>query len=418
MQRGQLFVGSRMKNFGHFVQQKRLAPLIWIALVMGIGVVGGVMYALSAPSAIVAKTQTTNAVAPPEPLSTMHMYGRTADGTIPTATTPQPLQQQQVVASDPRTAADTRVANIAPQTGNSESDIMNANLQPPTWAHTQTTTTATAPVDHAPRVAVVYDATNGHPTLIAQNPGTTQYDVPPIVGPPPAALAGVAHQVAQSVQHAAQVAQQDTASSDDAAKSMVMPDVESTPGVVTIPAGTRIPAVLDQAVDSDLQGPVHAHITSDVCDPRTGALAIARGAWLLGNQGGGITNGSRHLGIVWTQLTNPDLTARLLFSTDTLDNEGHTGLAGRPNYTRYDLFRDTITQNIAQTGGQILTSAVAPRIAGTSVTLNGTSITTAATQPLEQHTQSWTLARNTPFLLYLEHDFDRKTPYRNQYCGG
>lgn len=433
--------GTSVSGFTKSLRQ-RPAPILIAACLTGVGIFGGYMYTLANPGSPITHTSSAES-GMQHPTSTVrtNVYGRTPEGTIAAATPPRPVVPAGFYGSSRRVLVDRRVASFAPA-NQTEGDIMASHPAPPSsWGAASTSGTSTvgsdgtARANEPPRVAVVYDASTGRPTLTTGAASTAQYDVPPISGPPPPSAAAIAainaaarrtvaladapvSRDSQASAHAATAAHD--SGPTDGSRDMVMPDIESTPGVVTIPAGSRIPAVLDGAVDSDLQGPVRAHITSDVCDPRTSDLAIPRGAWLIGQQGGGITNGTRHLGIVWLRLTYPDLTSRLLVATDTLDNEGHAGIAGHENISRFVTFRDTLAASVASSAGQIAAAGLAPRFGGTStVVVDPSSISAAAgTNGGQQRTQSWTIARNTPFEFYLERDFDRNAPYHGEKCGG
>jgi type IV secretory pathway VirB10-like protein len=369
----------------------RRIPFIWISIasVVLIGFALGAF--ILTPSAAQTQKQKQTSWNPPSGLPPTQRYGYTGADTTRYAVSHPLVTPQPPPASDARTVADQRlVATTNPAA--SEAAIMDSHPTPG-WA------AAAAVTPEAVRVAVIYDVhQNDRPTLVAD--AAARYAVPPISG-------------AQPPSNAVRVA------SIDGSAEMVMPDVESTPGTVTIPAGSRIAAMLDGSIDSDLQGPVRAHVTADVCDPRTGAVAIPRGSWLLGQQGGGVINGTRHLGIAWTRLTYPDLSSRLLIGTDTLDREGHSGIAGRPNVSGYQTFRDTLTSSLAGAAGQIASQAASSRIGnGATVVVDAPSAVNVAGPSAPTRQQSWTVERNTVFLLYLERDFDRAAAYRGEHCGG
>jgi type IV secretory pathway VirB10-like protein len=368
----------------------RRIPILWIGALsaVGIGVLLGI-FVFSATPNMEHMTKSSSSESP-SGMNTSRQYGRSTDNRVAVAhPTPSFTPQQSSSKDDARVQGDQRIASTAKN--NNEAAIMASHPVPPSWAST------VPPTSEPIHVAVIYDAQqDNRPMLVTE---TSVHDpVPPITGPVPSEP----HMLAARI---------------DGSREMVMPDVESTPGAVTIPAGSRIAAVLDGSVDSDVQGPVRAHITADVCDPRTGAVAMPRGSWLLGKQGGDVSNGSRHLGILWTRLTYPDLTSRMLIGTDTLDAEGHSGIAGRPNVTGWQTFRDTFVTSLAGAVGQVATQAASSRIGnGATVIVDAPSALNRNSAALAR-TPSWTVARNTQFLLYLERDFDRETPYRDEHCG-
>jgi type IV secretory pathway VirB10-like protein len=320
-------------------------------------------------------------------------YASSSDGRYALAQTPAPVSRPHTVKADVVQTSVTHVATLNTGSATDES-VMASHVTPP-WAAGGGTLPAPA------HVAVVYDSSQGgRPYLVATNSsGAAGYAVPPIANNASVTSTPAPKQAAVV----------------DGSDVMVMPDIESTPGPVTIPAGTHIPAVLDDGVDSDLLGPVRAHVLDNICDPRTGAVAIPRDAWLLGEEGGTVINGTRHLGIHWTRLTNPDLTSRLLVKSSTLDAEGHSGIAGRPSVTGWTVFRETTVQSLAQAAGEIATVAASKAVNGAPVYINGAAATNPVTGS-SQH-QTFSVDANTPFLLYLNLDFDRAEPYHGRYCG-
>jgi type IV secretory pathway VirB10-like protein len=371
----------------------RQIPFKWIfvAAMVLIGFAVG-SFLLSPSPAVQSQAQKSTSWNPPSGLPDRQRYGYNGGDTTRYPVSHPIATSQPSAPYDSRTAADQRLAATKPATN--EAAIMESHPTP-AWA------AAVAATPEAVRIAVVYDAHHDdRPTLIAD--AADRYAVPAISGSQPSATKSAAVRIARM----------------DGSAEMVMPDVESTPGAVTIPAGSRIAAMLDGSVDSDLQGPVRAHVTSDVCDPRTGAVAIPRGSWLLGQQGGGIMNGTRHLGIAWTRLTYPDLSSRLLIGTDTLDREGHSGIAGRPNLSGFQVFRDTLTSSLAGAAGQIASQAASARLGnGATVVVDAPSAVNVTGSSAATRQQSWTIERNTTFLLYLERDFDRAAAYRGEQCG-
>jgi len=371
----------------------RQIPFKWIfiAALLLIGFAVGSFLLAPSPAAQT-QAQKSTSWNPPSGLTERQRYGYNGDDKTRYPVSHPVVTPQPSSTYDARTIADQRLTATKPATN--EAAIMDSHPTPP-WA------AAVAATPQAVRVAVVYDAhQNDRPTLVADS--ADRYAVLAISGAQPSTTNSSAVRIARI----------------DGSADMVMPDVESTPGAVTIPAGSRIAAMLDGSVDSDLQGPVRAHVTADVCDPRTGAVAIPRGSWLLGQQGGGIMNGTRHLGIAWTRLTYPDLSSRLLIGTDTLDREGHSGIAGRPNLSGYQTFRDTLTSSLAGAAGQIASQAASSRIGnGATVVVDAPSAVNVAGSSAATKLQSWTIERNTTFLLYLERDFDRAAAYRGERCG-
>ncbi|MFY9779567.1 MAG: TrbI/VirB10 family protein [Candidatus Baltobacteraceae bacterium] len=383
-------------------RKPRPVPFVWILALSGVSLITMLIYWMTSSSATTytgSKISDSVTQAVRSSVPTSQQYAASVDGRYAQAQTPAPPSPHPKAKANSLRSSVTMIGNLSNGEPTDES-IMNSHVTPP-WAGEGSDAQSSPAPAH---VAVVYDASqSGRPYLVATNGGgAASYAIPPIGGPtPPGAAAPTA-----APQQAAAL---------DGGDVMVMPDIESTPGAVTIPAGTHIPAVLDDSVDSDLQGPVRAHVLDNICDPRTGAVGIPRGAWLLGEEGGTVISGTRHLGIHWTRLTNPDLSSRLLVNAATLDAEGHSGIAGRPSITSWTIFRDTLVQSIAGAAGQIATVGVSRAVNGAPVYINGTAV--AAPPPGSERVQKFTVDANTPFLLYLNMDFDRAGPYHGRYCG-
>lgn len=189
----------------------------------------------------------------------------------------------------------------------------------------------------------------------------------------------------------------------------MMPGSLSAPsGQYEIPAGSYIPAMLDLAVDSDLSGPVRAHIPCNLRDFRNGAIVIPGGSWLLGRYDGVLLQGQRHLAARWEKIVYPDDEERPLFFTDTLDQEGHSGLSGRVDTHSWQIFRDTLVSSIANSAGQIAGNAI--RLpGGVQVVLNGQQSRAQGAQV--SVSPNIVLGRTKEFLLYLESDYVVTHPY-------
>jgi type IV secretion system protein TrbI len=78
-------------------------------------------------------------------------------------------------------------------------------------------------------------------------------------------------------------------------------------GKYEIKAGWDIPAILEQAMNSDLPGEVKALVRSNVYDTATGKyLLIPQGARLLGTYNSHVTYGQKGLQVIWTRIIFPD----------------------------------------------------------------------------------------------------------------
>jgi type IV secretion system protein VirB10 len=97
-------------------------------------------------------------------------------------------------------------------------------------------------------------------------------------------------------------------------------------GKYEIKAGWDIPAILEQAVDSDLPGEVKALVRSNVYDTATGKyLLIPQGSRLIGSYNSHVTYGQNGLQVIWTRIVFPDGSAVDLDGMAGTDARGNSG---------------------------------------------------------------------------------------------
>jgi type IV secretion system protein TrbI len=117
------------------------------------------------------------------------------------------------------------------------------------------------------------------------------------------------------------------AASDDYLKSVRTPALSQ----YEIKAGWEIPAVLEQAINSDLRGDLKALVTANVYDTATGRyLLIPQGSRLLGTYDSAIAYGQDGLQVVWNRIVFPDASSIDLGGMVGQDARGASGL-------RYDV---------------------------------------------------------------------------------
>jgi type IV secretory pathway VirB10-like protein len=104
-----------------------------------------------------------------------------------------------------------------------------------------------------------------------------------------------------------------------------------------IKAGWEIPAILEQALNSDLPGELRALVASNVYDTATGMyLLIPQGSRLLGKYDSRISYGQEAVEVAWNRIIYPDASSVDLDGMLGLDREGNAGLHDRvdPHYRR------------------------------------------------------------------------------------
>jgi type IV secretion system protein VirB10 len=94
-----------------------------------------------------------------------------------------------------------------------------------------------------------------------------------------------------------------------------------------IKAGWEIPAVLEQAINSDLPGELKALVMSNVYDTATGRyLLIPQGSRLVGIYDSHVGYGQDGVQVVWNRIIYPDASTLDLDGMMGLDSHGNAGL--------------------------------------------------------------------------------------------
>src|SRR6266849_277497 len=165
-------------------------------------------------------------------------------------------------------------------------------------------------------------------------------------------------------------------------------------GKYEVKAGWDIPAILEQAVNSDLPGEVKALVRSNVYDTATGKyLLIPQGARLVGVYDSQITYAQNRLQVIWTRIIYPDGSSINLDGMIGQDIQGMAGFHDKVDnhYKRlvgFALLTSVFTAGIelsqrqntsllsTSTAGQTASSAVGQQLGelGTEVTRKNLSI--------------------------------------------
>jgi type IV secretion system protein VirB10 len=97
-----------------------------------------------------------------------------------------------------------------------------------------------------------------------------------------------------------------------------------------IKAGWNIPAVLEQALNSDLPGEIRALVAENVYDTATGQyLLIPQGSRLVGTYDSHVGYGQNGVQIVWNRIIFPDASSIDLGGMVGQDASGASGLRGK-----------------------------------------------------------------------------------------
>jgi type IV secretory pathway VirB10-like protein len=192
-----------------------------------------------------------------------------------------------------------------------------------------------------------------------------------------------------------------------------------------VSAGTPITVQLDVAVESDVAGPVVAHVVRDVVDQLSGKTLIPGGTKALGDYAG-LAAGQSRLSFVWRRFVFPDRSSFALDKVPALDDEGRVGVGGRLDTHQGPLVRRSFL-------GGIL-AEIARRIngqaSGNNVVVINTGVGSQAGLPqamldlanqLNQRDANLppvvTIKPNAMFTLYVDRDMLFAAPYTPMPAG-
>ena len=97
-----------------------------------------------------------------------------------------------------------------------------------------------------------------------------------------------------------------------------------------IKAGWEIPAILEQALNSDLPGELKALVTSNVYDTATGLyLLIPQGSRIVGKYDSHVSYGQDGVQVSWSRIIYPDASSIDLDGMIGLDSHGNAGLGDK-----------------------------------------------------------------------------------------
>ena len=100
----------------------------------------------------------------------------------------------------------------------------------------------------------------------------------------------------------------------------------------TLFAGTILPCVMTQGINSDLPGQIGCMISQNVYDTVTGRhLLLPQGTKVIGTYDSRIAYGQSRVLVVWTRLLRPDGSTLSLDGMPGIDLSGYAGLTGHVN---------------------------------------------------------------------------------------
>jgi type IV secretory pathway VirB10-like protein len=126
----------------------------------------------------------------------------------------------------------------------------------------------------------------------------------------------------------------------------------------TLFAGTILPCVLTQGIDSDLPGQIGCMISQNVYDTVTGRfLLLPQGTKVIGTYDSRIAYGQERVLVVWTRLLRPDGSTLSLEGMPGIDLSGYAGLTGHVNNHYLRLLAGVVLGSILGASAQIAVGA-------------------------------------------------------------
>jgi type IV secretion system protein VirB10 len=122
----------------------------------------------------------------------------------------------------------------------------------------------------------------------------------------------------------------------------------------TLFAGTLVPCVMTQGINSDLPGQIGCMVSQNVYDTVTGRhLLIPQGTKAIGTYDSRIAYGQSRVLVVWTRLLRPDGSWVSLEGMPGMDLSGYAGLTGPVNNHYLRLVSGVVLGSIIGAGAQI-----------------------------------------------------------------
>jgi type IV secretion system protein TrbI len=126
----------------------------------------------------------------------------------------------------------------------------------------------------------------------------------------------------------------------------------------TLFAGTILPCVMTQGINSDLPGQIGCMISQNVYDTVTGRyLLVPQGTKAFGTYDSRIAYGQERVLVVWTRLLRPDGSTLSLEGMPGVDLSGYAGLTGHVNNHYVRLLAGVVLGSVLGASAQIAVGA-------------------------------------------------------------
>jgi type IV secretion system protein TrbI len=134
--------------------------------------------------------------------------------------------------------------------------------------------------------------------------------------------------------------------------------LQRPPSPYTLFAGTILPCVLTQGINSDLPGQIGCMISQNVYDTVTGQhVLLPQGTKVIGTYDSRIAYGQERVLVVWTRLLRPDGSTLSLEGMPGIDLSGYAGLTGHVNNHYVRLLAGVVLGSVLGASSQIAVGA-------------------------------------------------------------
>jgi len=134
--------------------------------------------------------------------------------------------------------------------------------------------------------------------------------------------------------------------------------VQAPKSPYTLFAGTILPCVMTQGIDSDLPGQIGCMISQNVYDTVTGRyLLLPQGTKVIGTYDSRVAYGQERVLVVWTRLLRPDGSTLSLEGMPGVDLSGYAGLTGHVNNHYGRLLSGVVLGSLLGASAQIAVGA-------------------------------------------------------------
>ena len=134
--------------------------------------------------------------------------------------------------------------------------------------------------------------------------------------------------------------------------------VEAPRSPYTLFAGTVLPCVLTQGINSDLPGQIGCMISQNVYDTVTGQhLLVPQGTKAIGTYDSRVAYGQNRVLVVWTRLQRPNGSTLVLEGMPGTDLSGYAGLTGHVNNHYLRLLSGVVLGSLVGASAQIAIGA-------------------------------------------------------------